>query len=132
MRKNIQKTFPYPNRTHMSTSTMTLVPASASAPATTISDASLPNEKTLKHAARMAMEQDKPIMLDYYADTRDGKAFLGEDASTKEQMLVRSESEYTSGIEKKFKVAEDFIIITQNSIYIIAGSTKKKTISAPA
>lgn len=119
----------------MSTSTMTLVPASATAsaaPATTISDANLPNEKTLKHAARMAMEQDKPIMLDYYADTRDGKAFLGEDAGTKEQMLVRSESEYTSGIEKKFKVAEDFIIITQNSIYIIAGSTKKKTISAPA
>ena len=119
----------------MSTSTMTLVPASASAsaaPATTISDASLPNEKTLKHAARMAMEQDRPIMLDYYADTRDGKAFLGEDATTKEQMLVRSESEYTSGIEKKFKVADDFIILTQNSIYIIAGNTKKKTISAPA
>jgi len=121
----------------MSTPAMTLVPASASASASatasaTVSDANLPNEKTLKHAARMAMEQDKPIMLDYYADTRDGKAFLGEDAGTKEQMLVRSESEYTSGIEKKFKVADDFIIITQNSIYIIAGSTKKKTISAPA
>jgi len=116
---------------------MSLVPA-ATAAATSIaatasvSEASLPNEKTLKHAARMAMEQDKPIMLDYYADTRDGKAFLGEDATSKEQMLVRSESEYTSGIEKKFKVADDFIIITQNSIYIIAGSTKKKTISAPA
>ena len=111
----------------------TATPAMALAAApSAIPDASLPNDKTLKHAARMAMEHDKPIMLDYYADTRDGKAFLGEDASTKEQMLVRSESEYTSGIEKKFKIGEDFIIVTQNSIYIISGSTKKKTISAPA
>jgi hypothetical protein len=91
----------------------------------------LPNDKTLKHAARIAIEQDKPIMLDYYTDTRDGKAFLGEDATTKEKMLVRSEEEYTSPIQKIFKVAEDFIVITENSIYIISGATKKKTISAP-
>ena len=86
----------------MSTSTTPAMALTAAPSA--ITDASLPNDKTLKHAARMAMEQDKPIMLDYYADTRDGKAFLGEDATTKEQMLVRSESEYTSGIEKKFKI----------------------------
>jgi len=49
----------------------------------------LPSEKTLKHAARLAVEQDKPIMLDYYNDTHEGKAFLGEDSATKEKMLVR-------------------------------------------
>jgi len=92
----------------------------------------LPNVKTLTHAARIAIEQDKPIMLDYFNDTRDGKAFLGEDASTKEKMLVRSEEEYTSLIVKIFKVAEDFIVITENSIYIISGATKKKTITAPS
>lgn len=95
------------------------------------SELSLPNEKTLKHAARIAIEQDKPIMLDYYEDTRDGKAFLGEDANTKEKMLVRSEDEYTSLIQKIFKVAEDYIVITENSIYITSGATKKKTITAP-
>ena len=91
----------------------------------------LPNEKTLKHAARIAIENDKPIMLDYFTDTREGKAFLGEDATTKEKMLVRSEEEYTSLIQRIFKVADDFIVITENSIYIIAGTTKKKTITAP-
>jgi hypothetical protein len=92
----------------------------------------LPNVKTLTHAARIAIEQDKPIMLDYFNDTAEGKAFLGEDAGTKEKMLVRSEEEYTSVIQKIFKIAEDFIVITENSIYVISGSTKKKTISAPA
>jgi len=91
----------------------------------------IPHEKTLKHAARLAIEQDKPIMLDYYEHTKIGKAFLGEDAITKEKMLVRSEDEYTSIIQKIFKVGTDFIVITENSIYIAHGETKKKTITAP-
>lgn len=105
--------------------------ASAGAPMTA-SEVLLPSEKTLKHAARIAIEQDKPIMLDYYVDTHEGKAFLGEDSATKDKMLVRSEEEYTSLIQKIFKVAEDFIVITENSIYIVSGATKKKTISAPS
>jgi hypothetical protein len=95
-------------------------------------EVNLPNDKTLKHAARIAIEQDKPIMLDYFNDTREGKAFLGEDAATKDKMLVRSEEEYTSLIQKIFKVSDDFIVITENSIYIISGATKKKSISAPS
>ena len=105
---------------------------SAPTTALTAPEVGLPNDKTLKHAARLAIEQDKPVMFDYYIDTRDAKAFLGEDAATKEKMLVRSEEEYTSPIQKIFKVAEDFIVITENSIYIISGATKKKTISAPS
>lgn len=95
------------------------------------SEINVPNEKTLKHAARIAIEKDMPILLDYFNDTAEGKAFLGEDASTKAKMLVRSEDEYTSLIQKIFKVADDFIVITENSIYIISGTTKKKTITAP-
>jgi hypothetical protein len=105
---------------------------SASSTAVVATELGLPNDKTLKHAARIAMEQDKPIMLDYYIDTRDGKAFLGEDSTTKDKMLVRSEDEYTSLIQKIFKVAEDYIVITENSIYITSGNTKKKTITAPS
>ena len=94
-------------------------------------EANLPGEKTLKHAARIAIDQDKPIMLDYYNETREGKAFMGEDPKTKEKMLVRSEEEYTSLIQKIFKVGEDFIAVTENSVYIIAGNTSKRSINAP-
>lgn len=105
---------------------MSAAPTTAAAPQT-----ELPNDLTLKHAARIAMETDKPIMLDYFKDTMNGKAFLGEDSETKEKMLVRSEDEYTSLIQKIFKVADDFIVITENSVYITSGATKKKTIKAP-
>jgi hypothetical protein len=91
-----------------------------------------PSEKTLVYAARMAIEKDMPIMLDYYADTRDGRAFLGEDSGTKDKMLVRSEDEYTSPIAKILKVDDDFIVITENSIYIVSKNIKKRFITPPS
>ena len=115
----------------MSTASSTLV-TTGPASAVVASEVVLPCDKTLKHAARIAIEQDKPIMLDYFTDTVEQRAFIGEDNTTKEKMLVRSAEEYTSLIQKIFRVETDFIVITENSIYIISGATKKKTISAPS
>jgi hypothetical protein len=110
----------------------TPAPTTAVAPSATLaSELDTPSDKTLLHAARIAIEQDKPIMLDYYLDTKEGRAFLGEDATTKDKMLVRSEEEYTSLIQKIFKVKDDFIVITENSLYIVSGSIKKKSITTP-
>jgi hypothetical protein len=89
----------------------------------------MPTDKTLLHAARIALEQDKPILLDYFQATCDGKAFLGEDVNTKEKSLVKSAEEYTSPIQKVFGTKTEYIIVTENSIYIVSGSIKKKNIS---
>ena len=101
------------------------VPASASPPS------ELPNEKVLIHAAKIAMEQDKPILLDYYKETKvGGSAFLGEDKETKEKILVKNPEEYTSPVSKMFKAKDDYIIVTENSVYIVSGAIKKKEISS--
>ena len=89
----------------------------------------IPSEKVLMHAARIAVEQDKPIMLDYYNDTKNAKAFLGEDPDTKERILVKNSEEYTSPIQKIFKAVNDYIVMTENSIYIVSGAIKKKIIT---
>ena len=89
----------------------------------------IPSEKVLMHAARIAVEQDKPILLDYYNDTKNAKAFLGEDPDTKERILVKNAEEYTSPIQKIFKAATDYIVMTENSIYIVSGAIKKKVIT---
>jgi hypothetical protein len=101
---------------------------STSTPLPVVSE--LPNEKVLMHAAKIAIEADKPILLDYYRDSREDKAFLGEDKDTKEQMLVKSKHEYTSPVIKKFKAKDDYIIETENSIYIVSGLIKRKEISS--
>jgi hypothetical protein len=102
-----------------------------SVPATIVAS-DLPCDKVLIHAARIAIEQDKPILLDYYKETRVGTAFLGEDSDTKEKILVKSAEEYTSPIQKMFKAGDDCIIVTENSVYIVSGAIKKKKISADA
>lgn len=90
-----------------------------------------PSEKVLAHAAKIAMEQDKPILLDYYRATQTGgAAFLGEEKDTKEKILVKNSDEYTSPVIKMFKAKEDYIIVTENSVYIVSGSIKKKEISS--
>ena len=91
----------------------------------------VPSEKVLTHAAKIAMEQDKPILLDYYKDTKPGgAAFLGQDKETGEKILVKNPEEYTSPVVKMFKAGNDYIIATENSIYIVSGSIKKKEISS--
>ena len=87
-----------------------------------------PSVQLLVQAAKLAMQQDKPIQLDYYADTVTGKAFMGEDSDTKEKMLVKSAEEFTSLIQKVYKVGDDYIILTENSLYIASGKIQKRRI----
>ena len=92
----------------------------------------LPSAQTLLQAAKLAIQQDKPILLDYYVDTATNKAFLGEDSEANEKMLVKSGDEFTSLIQKIYKVQEDFIVITENSIYLVSGKMQNRRIKSPA
>jgi hypothetical protein len=92
----------------------------------------VPHPTTLTYAANIAIQHDKPIMLDYYVDTAVGRAFLGEDEGAKQRVLVKSKDEFTSSITRTFKVGEDFIIMTENSIYIVSGKITRKRISMAA
>ena len=92
----------------------------------------VPSAQVLFQAAKLAIKHDKPIQLDYYVDTTTGSAFMGEDQETKEKMLVKSNDEFTSLIQNVYKVGEDYIIVTENSIYITSGKIQKRRIQAPA
>lgn len=91
-----------------------------------------PSVQLLAQAAKLAIQQDKPIQLDYYVDTFNQKAFMGEDQDTKEKMLVKSNDEFTSLIQKVYKVAEDYIVVTENSIYLVSGKIQKRRIQGAA
>uniref|UniRef100_A0A6C0ANJ6 Uncharacterized protein n=1 Tax=viral metagenome TaxID=1070528 RepID=A0A6C0ANJ6_9ZZZZ len=90
----------------------------------------VPSVGTLVSAAKLAIQKDMPIQLDYFVDSAEGKAFLGEDATTGEKMLVKNSEEYTSHIQKIYKAGEDFIIMTENSIYLASSKIQKRKIQA--
>lgn len=90
----------------------------------------LPSAATLLSAAKLAIQKDMAIQLDYFVDSAEGKAFLGEDASTGEKMLVKNAEEYTSHVQKVYKAGDDFIIMTENSIYLASSKIQKRKIQA--
>ncbi len=92
----------------------------------------IPAAQVMLYAAQKSIELDKAIYLDYYIDTAQGKAFLGEDSETKERMLVKSGDEFTSIVKKVYKVQEEFVVETENSLYIISGKVQRRRIQAPA
>ncbi len=104
----------------------TSVPNTAAAPLET----PLPSKEVLVSAAKLAQQLDRPIQLDYYADTFNNKAVIGEDQETKDKLLVKNNEEYTSLIQKIYKVESDYLVLTENSIYIVSGKVQKRRIQA--
>jgi hypothetical protein len=88
----------------------------------------LPSDVTMKHAVKLSIVEDKPIMLDYWTASLDKKALIGAKESG-EKLLVKSEDEYTSGISKICKSGAEFIVITENSIYIVSADITPRKIS---
>ena len=88
----------------------------------------LVSELCLQHASKLAIVDDKPIMLDYWTDSCEKKVIIGvkEDG---DKLLVRSVDEYTSPITKIFKIKDELIVATENSIYIVRADIEKKYIS---
>lgn len=97
-------------------------------PAQASSNIRLPSDVTLKHAAKLSMVDDKPIMLDYWTSSLDKKALIGA-RENGEKLLVKSEDEYTSTIQKFYKSGTEYIVITENSIYIVSNEIPTKRIS---
>ena len=90
----------------------------------------VPSDAALKHAAKISITDDKPIMLDYWQDSYGESSVLIGVKENDEKLLVRSAEEYTSPISRIFKVASEYIIITENSIYIVSTEIPSKRISS--
>jgi len=89
----------------------------------------LPDIKTLQHASKLAIVDDKPIMLDYWNDSLEKTVLIGV-KENQEKLLVKSEEEYTSPIVKIYKTGSEYIIATENSIYLVDVQIPTKRISS--
>jgi hypothetical protein len=114
----------------VSKQTVPKVTAPPSAPATAVaqSEYRLPSENTLVNLAKLSISQDKPIMMDYWTDSLDKKVLIGV-RENNEKLLVKSAEEYTSPISKMYKIKEDYIIVTENSIYVVSADIPNRKIS---
>ena len=89
----------------------------------------LPGMNSLLNAVKLSIVEDKPILMDYWTSSIDKTVLIGV-KEDQEKLLVKSEEEYTSPIDRIYNVEKDYIIITENSIYLVDASISKKRISS--
>ena len=88
----------------------------------------VPTEKTLTAAAQLSIKNDKPILLDYYNDSINSLACIGL-CNNNDKIIIKSKDEYTSPIQNIFKIQNDYITVTENSIYILNTNIKTKKLN---
>ena len=72
----------------------------------------MPSATCLQHAFKLAIVEDKEVKADYWT------------ASLDKQVI-----EYTSPISKIYKVETEYIIVTENSIYLVSADIDSSRIS---
>jgi hypothetical protein len=88
----------------------------------------VPSATVMAQAAKVAIEQDRPIYLDYFNDSLEKKCCVGVQGDSK--MLVKSDTEYTSPIETIMRIKEEkcWLVMTENSLYIVHADIPVKRI----
>ena len=92
-----------------------------------------PSDETLRLLFTMSQTNDMPIHADYWLDSqamngKSTKAFIGI-RTDKTKLLVKSSEEYTSPITKVFKSGNEFIILSENSIYVVDAKISQKLLT---
>ena len=88
---------------------------------------SVPSAAVLLRAAQVAIDEDKPIYFDYYKDSVEKTCCIGVQDNVK--YLVKTNDEYTSAIQTVFKCETCYIVMTENSLYIVdAGLPVKRLV----
>ena len=89
----------------------------------------LPPPTIWHNICKIALTEDKPIMLDYWTDSLEKKVVIGV-KDNKDKLLVKNSEEYTSPIAKIYKMDNVYIICTENSLYIVSSSIESRRISS--
>lgn len=81
----------------------------------------LPSPDTLVKAMKLSLKLAKPLDFYFYEDSwRDGVCIMhdGDD-----MVIYKNDDERTSPVSKTFKSEDQYIVITENTIYIISANT---------
>ena len=82
---------------------------------------SLPSASTLEQAAKLSIKISKPICFYFYIDSCKGQAKIV--TADGDKIIYKNNDEHTSPIKNTYKVGSEFLIVTENTIYIVSADT---------
>ena len=97
-----------------------VAPASGGSAATLV----LPTEKTLLQATKLALKTKKPVCFYFYIDSVKGKITIVSDGE--DRIIFKNEDEHTSPILNTYISDNCYIVVTENTIYILSADTQVK------
>lgn len=85
-----------------------------------------PEDSTIIYAMKLAIKEDKPIMMTYWLDSIQNKVVIYTDKKTNDKVIYKSNEEYTSPIVQKYNNKGDLICATENSLYLVANTIQNR------
>lgn len=83
---------------------------------------SLPSDKSMQQAVKLSIKFVKPIDFYFYLDSLKGNITIRSDGE--DRVLYKNEDEHTSPLLNAYKSDDCYIVVTENTIYIISADTK--------
>ena len=93
-----------------------------SAPSQQSNQLVLPSDKTLQQSTKLALKTKKPVCFYFYIDSLKGKISIVSDGE--DRIIFKSDDEHTSPIINIYKSDNCFIVVTENTIYILSADTQ--------
>jgi len=83
---------------------------------------SMPCAETLSQAAKLSIKVSKPICFYFYIDSCKTNASIV--TADGEKIIYKNNEEHTSPIKNTYKVGNEYLVVTENTIYVISANTR--------
>ena len=84
----------------------------------------LPDGKSLNQACKLSIKLSKPIDFYFYIDSCRGQCQIITNDGSK--ILYKNNDEHTSPIKNTYAVGNEYLVVTENTIYILSKATPIK------
>lgn len=81
----------------------------------------IPGINTLNNAAKLSIKFGRPLDFYFYIDSCRGNAQIVN--AEGEKIIYKNNEEHTSPIKHTYKTDNEYLIVTENTIYIISSNT---------
>ena len=83
---------------------------------------SIPCSQTLEQASKLSIKLQKAIDFYFYVDSLKGNVCIA--SNDDDKIIYKNNEEHTSPIQNTYKVNDEFLVVTENTIYIISAKTR--------
>jgi hypothetical protein len=88
---------------------------------------SIPSDSTLQQASKLSIKLCKPICFYFYIDSCRQRVNIVQTGGDK--IIYKNSEEHTSPISNTYKVGNEYLVVTENTIYVISSKTPVKKAS---